>query len=120
MLLRTAVMGVAIAATLSLQLSGQAEAGGKAKADGTYIKVEVKGQLKTGIMAIGGETTGIIISTANGTLELDVSKSKDLREQAEKLNGKVAVAQGTLTIRQGVTRRGPRLIVNVTSLKPGD
>ena len=34
-------------------------------ADETYIKVEVKGKLETGKVAIGGETTGTTI-TANG------------------------------------------------------
>ncbi|MDC0294766.1 hypothetical protein OAK98_05150, partial [Mariniblastus sp.] len=48
-----------------------------AHADGNppddYIKVEVRGKLNNEIMAIGGETTGVII-TANGvTWELDFS-----------------------------------------------
>ncbi|MCI0464769.1 MAG: hypothetical protein L0Z62_48210 [Gemmataceae bacterium] len=118
MLWRTALMGVVIALAVSLQLNGAAEAGGKG--DGTYIKVEVKGRIKTGIVAIGGETTGTIITTAAGTLELDLSKNKELREQAEKLNGKVAVAQGTLSIRKGVTVRRERLIVTVMSLRSGE
>jgi hypothetical protein len=119
MLWRTMTVGVVMAVAVCLQLGGGVAAGGK-KGDDTYIKVEVKGRLKTGIMAIGGETTGTIIATAAGALELDFGKSKELREQAEKLNGKVAIARGTLSIRKGVTVRRERMIVTVTSLKPGE
>jgi hypothetical protein len=86
--------------------------------DEGYIKVEVKGVLKTGIFAIGGETTGTIITTKKGTLELDLGKDKNLRAQAEKLNGKSVVVTGNLSIRKGVEVR-QRLIVSVATLKAG-
>jgi hypothetical protein len=80
-----------------------------------YIKVEIRGTIKTGIMAIGGETTGTIISTKDLTVELEV-KDKKLREEAEKLDGKTAIVKGTLTFRKGV-ERGQRMIVVVNDLK---
>ncbi len=98
---------------LALLAAGAAAQGGGEK---EYIKVEVRGTLKTGIMAIGGETTGTIITTPHGTLELDFGKKKELRELAGKLNGKEAVARGTLQVRKGVAIK-QRLIVAVTDLK---
>ncbi len=112
-------LSVILLVTLGLTL-GMATAGDEPKkgAD-AYIKVEVKGKLQTGIVAIGGETTGTIIATPKGTLELDFGKNKELRALAEKLNGKNAVVNGTLTIRRGVEIR-QRFIVAVTGLKGAD
>ncbi|MBM4068786.1 MAG: hypothetical protein FJ271_07555 [Planctomycetes bacterium] len=81
-----------------------------------YIKVEARGTLKTGIFAIGGETTGTVLTTADGALELDLAKKRDLQALAEKLDGKAVVVTGNLTIRKGVEVR-QRLIVTVTGLK---
>jgi hypothetical protein len=81
-----------------------------------YIKVEVRGKLQTGIMAIGGETTGTIITAPQGVLELDFGKSKELKDLAAKLDGKAAIATGTLQIRKGVAIK-QRLIVSVKELK---
>jgi hypothetical protein len=116
MLWRIGVVGLVLAAVVALLSEGQATAGGKPGAAGGFIKVEAKGLLKTGIMAPGGETTGTILETGSGTLELDFGKNMELREAAKKLNGKTALASGTLTVRKGVTVR-LRLIVTVKSLK---
>ena len=78
-------------------------------------KVELIGTLKTGIVAIGGETTGNIIVTKDGTYELDFGKDKDLKVKAEKLNGKEVTVAGTLVVRPGVEVK-ERKIVTVTSL----
>jgi hypothetical protein len=80
------------------------------------VKVDIKGTLQTGIVAIGGETTGTIVKTKDATLELDLGKNEDLRAQAEKLNGKPVAVKGNLTIKRGVEVR-QRLIVKVASLK---
>lgn len=82
-----------------------------------YIKVEAKGKLKTGIMAIGGETTGILLSTGKSSVELDFRKNPKLRATAEKLNGKSVVVTGELKLRRGVEIRGVRVIVDVSSIK---
>jgi hypothetical protein len=92
---------------------------GDKQLDQGFIKVEAKGTLKTGIMAIGGETTGTILTTPHGTLELDFGKNKELRELATKLDGKAAIAHGTLQVRKGVAVK-QRLIVSVTSLKAAE
>ena len=83
------------------------------KAD-SYIKIQARGKLETGIMAIGGETTGTILHTKSGTLESDLAKNK-LGDQAEKLNGKAVVVTGTLSIRKGVEIH-QRLIVVVETI----
>jgi hypothetical protein len=111
------VLGLALLA-LTAGAAAQGDKGGKELGGGS-IKVEVKGTLKTGIMAIGGETTGTIITTPQGTLELDFGTNKELKEQAGKLNGKEAVAKGTLQVRKGVAVK-QRLIVGVTELKAAE
>jgi hypothetical protein len=85
------------------------------KTDG-YIKVEIRGKLQTGVVAIGGETTGTLVHTRDGTLELDLGKDQKLREAAEQLNDKTVLVTGKLTIRRGVEIR-QRLIVTVATLK---
>lgn len=102
-------------AALAIVLAGSAVEAGK---EGSYAKVEIKGKLQTGIVAIGGETTGILIQAKDLTVELDIKDAK-LRDEAEKLNGKTALVTGELTMRKGVTR-GPRVVVVVTSLKAGE
>src|SRR5687768_6179437 len=85
---------------LGLILSATGAHAGKGEKGDTFAKVEVKGTLKTGIVAIGGETTGIIIQAKDLTLELDFGKNDKLREEAEKLNGKSAIVTGDLTMRK--------------------
>jgi hypothetical protein len=82
-------------------------------------KVELKGKLTTGIVAIGGETTGTVIATKDGKFELDFGKDKEMRAKAKQLNGKTVVVTGTLTVRKGVEVK-ERKIVIVTTLKPAD
>lgn len=93
----------------------QAQDNKKEAKDKEAKKVELTGTLSTGIVAIGGETTGTIIKTQEGTFELDIGKQKDLREKAEKLSGKTVTVVGTLAIRRGVEVK-ERRIVTVTSL----
>jgi hypothetical protein len=73
--------------------------------------VEVTGKLQTGIMAIGGETTGTIISIpGQGTCEIDVRGSKDLQKSVENLDGKQVKVTGTLSVKEGVEIRERRII----------
>ncbi len=92
-------------------MAGDAPATGQDKKADSYIKIHARGKLETGIMAIGGETTGTVLKTKGGTLELDLAKNK-LTDQAEKWNGKDVVVTGELSIRKGVEIR-QRLIVIV-------
>jgi hypothetical protein len=80
------------------------------------ITVAVVGTLRTGVVAIGGETTGTTV-TANGIMwELDFGKNVSLRAAAEKLDGKLVTVTGMLERRAGVEIK-ERWIVVVTSLK---
>jgi hypothetical protein len=79
-------------------------------------KVEVKGKLSTGIVAVGGETTGTEVETKDGKYELDLSGDKDLQKKAEGLDGKEVVVKGTLEVRKGVEVK-ERKIIKVAELK---
>src|SRR5580765_8240466 len=73
--------------------------------DGDYIKVEIKGTLETGMMAIGGETTGTIIRVKNVTWELDLGHNKELQALATKLQKKPVLVTGTYQKLKGVEIR---------------
>lgn len=113
MCLAMAILGGGI-----LAMSGDSQALGQDKKADSYIKVQARGKLETGIMAIGGETTGTLLRTKDGTLELDLAKNK-LGDAAEKLNGKDVIVTGTLSIRKGV-EIPQRLIVVVETIVAGD
>jgi hypothetical protein len=80
------------------------------------IKVTVVGSLRTGIAAIGGETTGSTITAKGITWELDFGKQAAIRQAAEQLSGKKVIVRGSLERRQGVEIQ-QRWIVTVTSLQ---
>lgn len=66
-----------------------------------YIRVEVRGKLKTGIVAIGGETTGVTITADGVTWELKL-RDEAMKQEAERLNEKVVEVHGVLHVRKGV------------------
>lgn len=80
------------------------------------IQVTVTGVLRTGIVAIGGETTGSTITANKVTWELDFGTSAELRAAAEKLNGQQATVSGSLEKKPGVEVK-ERWIVTVSALK---
>jgi hypothetical protein len=80
-------------------------------------KVELKGKLRTGVVAIGSETTGTVLDTDKGRFELDVGKDRGLRAGVPQLDGKAVVVTGTLTVRKGV-EVAERRIVAVRTLEP--
>ena len=82
-------------------------------------KVQVKGTLRIGIVAIGGETTGTVIDTKEGRYELELGKDKKLREKARRLAGKPVMVVGTLEVRKGIEVK-QRKIITVTSLEAAD
>jgi hypothetical protein len=104
------------AGLLVIFVSAQAEEDKKEAKGKEANKVELTGTLRTGIVAIGAETTGTIIETKKGKFELDFGRQKELRQKAEKLNGKPVLVVGTLEIRKGVEVK-ERKIVSVTSLE---
>ena len=85
-------------------------------APGDSIKVTVIGTLSSGIVAIGGETTGTAIASKGITWELKMRP--DQQKVADRLNGKRAIVEGELERRAGVELK-ERWIVTVASLKSG-
>jgi len=79
------------------------------------IKVEVTGTLQTGLMAIGGETTGTVITSNDVTWELDLRKSPKLQAMVSQLNGKKVTVVGRYQRRRGL-EIPQREIVTVTAL----
>ena len=72
------------------------------------------GVLHTGIMAIGGETTGTTLDVDGKTYELVLSKDTTAATLADK-TGKRVVVIGTLEIKHGI-ERGERQMIVVHSL----
>ena len=108
---------ILIALVLGLILIGNVSADQKTeRPKGEYVFVEMQGKIQTGIAAIGGETTGVIISSKGVTWELELGKNQDLRKLATKLNGKMVKVTGYLTVRRGVEIR-QRSIVTVKTLQ---
>jgi hypothetical protein len=71
-----------------------------------------QGILKTGIVAIGGETTGVTLATDNdGVFELDFGRSERLQRLSEKLNGKKVTVMGDYKPRPGVEVKERRIIL---------
>ena len=85
-------------------------------AGGDSIEVVVRGTLRTGIMAVGGETTGTTITARGVTWELDLRGRPELAARAESLAGRRVVVTGSLEVRPGVERR-QRSIVTVKTLE---
>jgi len=80
------------------------------------IDVTVVGTIRTGILAIGGETTGTTITAKGITWELNLGNAPYLRETAESLNGRKARVRGGLERRRGV-EIAERWIVTVSELQ---
>src|SRR5690349_12796787 len=77
------------------------------------IQLETKGQVMTGIAAIGGETTGVLISTKGG-FGCELAGKVD-----EKFDKKTAIVTGTFAQKEGVEVRARR-ILTVDSLKAAE
>jgi len=82
--------------------------------DDSYIKLEAKGKLVTGIRAPGGDTTGVMIRTAVGSFELELDKEQ--KKLSDKLSDKTVIVTGMLLLKAGL-KGGPRTLIRVSSLK---
>ncbi len=80
------------------------------------IIVRVVGRLKTGVMAIGGESTGTTITSRGVTWELELGNDEARQQLARSLDGQLVRVRGSLRRVDGV-ERGPRWIVAVERLK---
>jgi len=82
--------------------------------------ISVTGTLHTGVVAVGGETTGTELSAdKNGGYELDLTAHAELVKKADALNGQQVSVTGTLTTKAGV-ERSPRHIIKVETLEKAD
>lgn len=79
------------------------------------IEVSVVGTLRTGLVAVGGETIGTTITAKGITWELDFAKQPKLRQGLEAVQGKKVHVRGSLDRRRGV-ETGDRWIVTVSSM----
>ncbi len=96
--------------------TGRGKGAGPIRFADHYIQVEVKGLLKTGILAIGGETTGTTITARGTTWELDFGNRADLRKHADELSDQNVIVTGRLNMKRGIEIR-KRWIVDVASLQ---
>lgn len=72
----------------------------------------VAGTVHTGIAAIGGETTGVMIQEDDGTwLELDAHGDATLAGQLDHLDGKHAHVRGQIVVRHGVEIQERHILV---------
>lgn len=79
-----------------------------------YVNVTITGTLKTGVMAIGAESTGVTI-TANGvTWDLEIERHQ--RDAVSNLDGARAMVSGQLRHAGGIEVTG-RFIVTVRTVK---
>ncbi len=117
MVLRGLILcGIALCMTVAASSSTHSNERTKKKTE-DYVKVEVRGKLTDGVVAIGGETTGTTITAKRVTFELELGKKEQLRELVKNLNGKTVVVVGTLERRRGI-EIPERWIVTVSDLKP--
>ena len=112
----TSILALVLFAQVSRTRAGE-EPPKPEKADSNAI--EFTGKLRTGIVAIGGETTGTTISANGKSYELDFRQDSKLRALARTLNGKDVVVRGTLQQKEGVEVRQRRIIM-VVELRAAD
>jgi hypothetical protein len=103
------------AGLLAMTMAIAGTAAGAGDADDA-IDVVVRGTLRTGIMAIGGETTGTTVTARGATWELDLRGRPELASRAESLSGQRVVVAGSLEARPAVARR-QRWILTVKTLE---
>ena len=79
-----------------------------------YIDVTIRGRLSTGMVAIGGETTGVTIAADAVRWELEVSPRQ--QNLVRRLNGRNVLVSGELTNRRGIELPN-RYVVSVRRLE---
>ena len=69
-----------------------------------------QGKVEVGVMAMGGETTGIVLLTNLGTFELEITDRRLLRTVIHKYEGRMVKVTGRLNTVRGVEVRTRRII----------
>jgi hypothetical protein len=77
--------------------------------------ITVVGILQTGVVAIGGETTGLVIRSQGRVWELEFGQNSELRKSAETWNDTTVRVEGRLEHRTGVEVQD-RWIVSVETM----
>lgn len=105
------LVGAAIlAAAMSVTILGTSTSrAANAPAATAANSITFTGKLTTGMMAIGGETTGTIVNDGKTSYELD-SKDAAIKAKFRELSGKQVTVKGTLTVKEGVEVRQRRII----------
>ena len=85
-----------------------------AQKDKEPAQQEWTGTVHTGIVAVGGETTGIVLETAKGKFELKAATDAVLAD-LKKADGQRATVRGTLARQPGVEKT-ERVIITVTKV----
>jgi hypothetical protein len=75
------------------------------------VNVTVVGILRTGMVVIGGETTGTTVTAKGTTWELDLGKNNEFAEAVKMLDGKKVVVRGRLERRPGVEVKERRIVI---------
>lgn len=105
----------AIRSNVNLRVSGKEISLIPATDDSDFVRVEIRGRLDAQIMAIGGETTGIVIRAGNIEWELE-ARNPTTRQLCEQLHEQTVIVRGTLHRRWGVEIT-ERWIVDVTDIE---
>ncbi len=71
---------------------------------------EFRGVLHHPVLAPGGETTGVVISTPEGGYELDLKQHPEWKRQLPRLRGKLVIVVGKLHIGRSIEGRQRRII----------
>ncbi len=71
---------------------------------------EFRGVLRHPVLAPGGETTGVVISTPEGGYELDLKQHPEWELQLPRLRSKPVIVVGKLRIGQSIEGRQRRII----------
>jgi hypothetical protein len=72
------------------------------------VPIAVTGRLRVGVMAIGGESTGVTLTAEDGkTFDLDFGERRPPGREAD---GRIAFVSGWLKASQGPERPGRRVI----------
>ena len=96
--------------TADLGAAPEAAKGKEKDAKETKSMQTYTGTLKTGVMAIGAETTGYTLTTAtNEVYELEFKNPK-LKAQADQMDGKSITVEGIYRPRPGVEVKERRII----------
>lgn len=106
-----AVATLAMVASFTCLAKQSADSSDEPSARTRPVWRQYTGTVMTDVVAIGGETTGIVLFTeTQGAIELDCGNNRSLLRKVEQLNGEVAVVEGAYREFPGVEIETRRVI----------